>query len=113
MKLKIILIALLSLFLGGCAIHGYGGHHALYSSAPVIVTSPPARVFHGGRWLHYRNNAYCYSHNGVWVIATNVPSHVAHHHRPNHSDRTAQNNQNDQRRQRSNHSPRSRTRRHP
>lgn len=51
--------------------------------APVVVTTaPPARVYHHGRWLHYRSNGYYYYHSGAWLAAPAVPTHVTHYHRP-------------------------------
>ena len=116
MKLKIILIALLAIFLGGCVAHGHGTHRIVTGPPVTIIATPPSRIFYGGRWLHHRNNAYHYRHNGAWVVARSVPTHVAQHHRTDrptqrsdHSDRSSQSSAHQPRslsNQRQNHSNR-------
>ena len=119
MKLRIILIALLAAFLGGCVAHAHGSHRIVTSASriaipnitPGIVITPPSRVRHDGKWLRYRSHAYYYRCKGIWVVASSVPSNVAHHHRPTQSERTATTERNDhenQTRSRSNHNRRAR-----
>ena len=112
MKLKIILIALLAAFLGGCAAHGHGTHRLIIGSVPKVlahnnaprnIVTPPARVFHGGKWLHYRSNAYYYRHGSIWIIAPSVPSNVAHHHRVNQSNHNSNQSEQTARRDRTDH----------
>ena len=129
MKLKIILIALLTACLGGCVAHAHGtptiAVGSTVSHGTILVVTPPPRVFHEGKWLHYRSHAYYYRHNNVWVRATSVPAHVAHHHRAARSDqradqsdhrstrseRTARNDRTNHDRSRNNHNSRNRRQR--
>ncbi len=48
----------------------------------VVHHAPPTRVYHHGRWLHYRTDGYYYRTSGSWAVAPAVPSHVHAHHRP-------------------------------
>ena len=60
----------------GCVVH------TPHPQPAVVVSAPPARVYHNGRWLYYRNNAYHYYDGRYWVVAHGVPNHVARYHRP-------------------------------
>ena len=120
MRFRIILIALLTACLGGCVAHAYGTPAVIVGSTSShvtrVVVTAPLWIFHEGKWLHYRSNAYYYRHNNVWVIASSVPARVAHHHRvlrqpgpdrhSTHSDRTARNDRNNHDRSRRGHSSR-------
>jgi hypothetical protein len=88
MKAKVL--TLVAVLLGGLvAVGGVGCTGVVVARpAPVEVvhvqTAPPARVYHGGRWLHYRGTGYYYYDRGAWLVAPAVPAHVVHYHRPVH-----------------------------
>jgi len=48
----------------------------------VVHHTAPTRVYHQGRWLHYRSGAYHYRSGATWSVARQVPSHVVAYHRP-------------------------------
>ena len=122
MRFRIILIALLTACLGGCVAHAHGtptiAVGSTVSHGTILVVTPPPRVFHEGKWLHYRSHAYYYRHNNVWVIASSVPPRVAHHHRAlrqpgpdrhsTHSDRTVRSDRTNHDRPRNSHATRNR-----
>ena len=72
-------LALMGTLSGGCGITTAA---LVIEPRPVVVQSPPPRVYHHGQWLHYRSNGYYYYHGGTWVVARSVPTHVASYHRP-------------------------------
>lgn len=88
--LLIALFAALSLGAMGCTIAATP-HHANLSVAAstgptttthVVHHTAPTRVYHEGRWLHYRSDGYYYRTGSRWVVAHHVPSHVVSYHRP-------------------------------
>ena len=80
-------LALTGMISSGC---GFTTATLVVEPRPVVVEAPPPRVYHHGHWLHYRSNGYYYYSGGAWVVARNVPTHVAHYHRPTvvHHQRT-------------------------
>ena len=73
----------------GCTVHTTPSSMSIAPSsrpAPTVLVSnpPPARVYHSGRWLHYRNDGYYYHARSSWVRAGSVPVHVRRYHRPAH-----------------------------
>ncbi len=82
---KLILLGMFAALLGGVTAGcGVTSARLVIAPQPVVVHSPPPRVYHQGRWLHYRSNAYHYYHGGTWVVARSVPRHVTTYHRPVH-----------------------------
>ncbi len=87
--LLIALFAVLSFGAMGCTIAAtphslsYAGPAVAVQSTRVVHTAP-ARVYHSGQWLHYRSDGYYYRSGSTWVVASSVPTHVGHYHRPVH-----------------------------
>jgi hypothetical protein len=93
-KLLLVAVAMLAstVLATGCTAQFAARPAVVVEPAPVVVTSPPPRVYYGGRWLHYRNHGYYYYTRGAWMPARAVPHHVVRYHRPGpvHVVRSAQ-----------------------
>ena len=80
MRKMTLLFAIIFTLLGtGCVIVP-GTLHARPTTHVVVTDAPPQRVFHNGKWLYYRTNAYYYLFGTAWVYASTVPAHVSPHH---------------------------------
>lgn len=85
---KLLILGIFAALLGGVTAGcGVTSAQLVIAPQPVVVHSPPPRVYHQGRWLHYRGDAYHYYHGGHWVVAHTVPHHVSTYHRPVHVQR--------------------------
>lgn len=88
----LLLVGLLAgtLVVTGCTITTTPAAVSIAPTAPAVVVhaDAPTRVYHSGRWLHYRSDGYYYSSGSSWVRATTVPTHVTRYHRPTHVSRT-------------------------
>lgn len=84
--LLIALFAVLSFGAMGCTISAtpLSVAHAPVAQTTVVHHTAPTRVYHNGRWLHYRSDGYYYRTGSNWVVASTVPTHVVSYHRPVH-----------------------------